>query len=81
MVCWRAWRWGEQNDDTLIFCKCFTNQLKLLRCVIRFLCFEVVSGLKINLIKSYVYGVGKVDDLGRMAAVLGCKMGAFLFNY
>lgn len=51
-------------DDTLILCKNEDRQLKYLRFVIR--CFEVVLGLKINLSKSCIYGVGRVDHLGRL---------------
>lgn len=43
-------------NETLNMCKSPVKHLKFLRCVIR--CFEVVSGLKINLSKSCIYGMG-----------------------
>lgn len=61
------------------FCKNSAKHLKFLRCVI--CCFEGVLGLKVNLIKSCIYGVGQVDDLWSLVEVLGCKMGAFPFTY
>lgn len=39
--------------------------------------FEAISGLKLNLSKSCIYGVGMVDDLWGFAEVLGCKQGSF----
>jgi hypothetical protein len=45
-------------DDTLIFCEENHEQLCHLHCL--FLCFEVVSRLKINLSKSELVPVGDV---------------------
>jgi hypothetical protein len=43
-------------DDTLIFCGAQEEQIRHLRCI--FLCFEVGSGLRINLGKSEVVPIG-----------------------
>jgi hypothetical protein len=58
-------------NDTLIFCE--TN-LDHLRCL--FLCFEIVSGLKINLSKSELVFVGIVVDVGfwLISLVVGCPL-------
>lgn len=60
-------------------CKISEDQVLLLRCVIR--CFEVISKLKVNLHKSGMYGVGKVDHIGRLADYLGCLMDSFPTTY
>jgi hypothetical protein len=44
-------------DDTLIFCEANSEHFRQLRCI--FLCFEAVSGLKINLGKSEIVPIGK----------------------
>lgn len=80
VVCCRDFRWEEDQkishiqfaDNTLVFCKRLISQLKLLRCVIH--SFEAVSGLKVNLSKSCIYGVDHVNDLWRFAELLGCLM-------
>lgn len=60
-------------DDTIIFCGADSKQLRNLRCGL--LCFEAVSGLKINLRKSEIIAVGEVPDLDSLATNLGCKVG------
>ncbi|KAJ0511624.1 putative RNA-directed DNA polymerase [Helianthus annuus] len=52
------------------------NLKRLLRC------FYLVSGLKVNLTKCSIYGVG-VDEAGvqHMANLLGCKYGTFPFKH
>jgi hypothetical protein len=44
-------------DDTLIFCEPKVEQICNLRCLL--LCFEAVSGLKINLSKSVIVPIGE----------------------
>jgi hypothetical protein len=39
-----------------------------------FLCFEGVSGLKINLAKSKIVLVGDVGDVEGLARILGCTI-------
>lgn len=56
-------------DDTLNMCKPSEEQ------------FEVVSGLKVNLHKSRIFGIGKVDNLGRLADCLGCSVGSLPSTY
>jgi hypothetical protein len=45
-------------DGTLIFCEANCEQLRNLKCL--FLCFEAVSGLKINFSKSKIVPIGDV---------------------
>ena len=45
-------------------------------------CFHRVSGLKLNLHKSNLYGVGvNYDDVGSLATLTGCKSQSFPFIY
>lgn len=66
-------------NDTLIMCRASKDQVKYLRCVVR--CFEVVLGLKVNLNKSKIFGVGHVNNLGRLADCLGCLVGPLPTTY
>lgn len=49
------------TDDTFIFCKTNLDHLRHLHVLV--LCFEAVSGLKINLAKSVLVPVDNVDGL------------------
>jgi hypothetical protein len=40
------------------------------------ICFELVSGLKVNLAKSILVPVGEVSNVGALAEVLGCEVGS-----
>ncbi|RVX08739.1 putative ribonuclease H protein [Vitis vinifera] len=55
------------------------NQLIFWKWVV--ICFEMVSGLKINLKKSEIIPVGGVEDVDRAAAVFGCKVGNLPTTY
>jgi hypothetical protein len=57
-------------DDTLVFCGANADHLRYLR--VLFLCFEAVSGLKINLAKSFLVPVGCVDNVDGLAGILDC---------
>ena len=45
------------------------------------LCFEVVSGLKINLSKTQMVPLGEDPDIDALAAILGCKVSALPMKY
>jgi hypothetical protein len=45
------------------------------------ICFELVSGLKVNLAKSILVLVGEVSDIGVLAEILGCKVGSLPITY
>jgi hypothetical protein len=66
-------------DDTLIF---FSTRSPLLRCSLSFfLLIEVASGLKVNLAKSNIIPVGNVDQVERLAEILGCGVATLLVKY
>ena len=66
-------------DDTLLFCEDDRDQLIFWKWVV--ICFEVVSGLKINLQKSKIIPIGGVEEVDRAATVFGCKVGNLPTNY
>jgi hypothetical protein len=66
-------------DDTLIFCGANPDHLHSLHCL--FLCFEVVSGLRINLAKSELVPVGNVTNVEGMASILGCRVSSLPMKY
>jgi hypothetical protein len=55
-----------------MFCDPNSDHIHHLCC--RFLCFEVVLGLKINLSKLELVFVGIVDNVGGLARILGCRV-------
>jgi hypothetical protein len=57
-------------DNTLIFCGADASQIRHLSALL--VCFEAVSGLKVNLSKSTLVPVGSLDDVDRLAGHLGC---------
>ncbi|RVW82606.1 putative ribonuclease H protein [Vitis vinifera] len=66
-------------DDTFLFCEDNRDQLEFWKWVV--ICFEVVSGLKINMQKSEIILVGVVEDVDTAAAVFGCKVGNLPTTY
>ena len=60
-------------DDTIIFCDANAEQMMYLRWTLMW--FEAFSGLKINLIKSEIIPLGRVDNVEELAAELGCGVG------
>ncbi|KAI8550558.1 hypothetical protein RHMOL_Rhmol06G0116600 [Rhododendron molle] len=57
---------------SLLFCNAEPTEVGYLQCVL--LCFEVVTGLKVNLGKSEMIPVGVVDDIDALAQILGCRV-------
>lgn len=66
-------------DDTLLFCNADATEVDYLRCVL--LCFEGISGLKVNLGKLEMIPIGAVDDIDDLAQILGCKVALLLTVY
>jgi hypothetical protein len=66
-------------DDTLVFCGAKPDHLCYLRAL--FLCFEAVSGLKINLAKSELVLVGNVENVDGLAGILGCRVSSLPLKY
>ncbi|XP_028110663.1 uncharacterized protein LOC114309166 [Camellia sinensis] len=66
-------------NDAPIFCDADVDQIGHLRCVL--LCFEAMSGLRVNLSKSKLIPIGKVARLSILAAILGCKVVSLPVSY
>jgi hypothetical protein len=66
-------------DGTLLFCEPSVEQFRNLRCLL--LCFEAISGLKINLSKSEIVPVGDVGDVEGVASILGCGVASLSIKY
>ncbi|RVW43975.1 putative mitochondrial protein [Vitis vinifera] len=66
-------------DDTLVFCDDSQEQLVFLSWLLMW--FEAISGLRINLNKSEIFPVGRVENAELLAAELGCKVGSLPSTY
>ena len=66
-------------DDTIIFCDANAEQLMYLRWTLMW--FEAFSGLKINLHKSEIIPLRRVDNVEELAAELGCGVGSLPTKY
>ncbi|GJX37277.1 putative RNA-directed DNA polymerase, eukaryota, reverse transcriptase zinc-binding domain protein, partial [Tanacetum coccineum] len=71
---------GAFKDDALFFGDWSRINVKNLILILK--CFENASGLKINLSKSKIYGVGVLaDEVEVIASSLGCDHGSIPFMY
>ncbi|RVW34945.1 Transposon TX1 uncharacterized 149 kDa protein [Vitis vinifera] len=66
-------------DDTLVFCKDSQDQMDVLSWLLMW--FEAISGLNINLEKSEILPVGRVENAEVLASELGCKVGSLPSTY
>jgi hypothetical protein len=66
-------------DDTILFCDTDPEQLMYIRLVL--ICFEVVSGLKVNMSKSEMVPIGEVVNLPVLADILCCNIGSLPMSY
>jgi hypothetical protein len=66
-------------DDTLIFSEANPDHLCNLRCL--FLCFEAVSGLRINLAKSEFVLVGNVINVEGLASIFDSRVSSLPMKY
>jgi len=66
-------------DDTLVFYKASTSHLRYLHVLL--FCFEAISGLKVNLAKSFLVHVGNVDNAAELATILGCGTSSLPMKY
>ena len=70
----------QYADDTIFFADWSKHNAKNLMCILKG--FENVSGLKINLSKSKVYGIGVSSSaVAEMARVMKCGMGELPLTY
>ncbi|CAL1375538.1 unnamed protein product [Linum trigynum] len=58
-------------NDSHIFCDASADQV--LNILATLVCFQTVTGLKINLDKSMMFTVGDVPKPSYLAAIFGCK--------
>jgi hypothetical protein len=66
-------------NDTLIFCEPKVEHIQHLKCLL--LCFEAVSGLKINLSKSMIVPIGAMGNLEVLSNILGCRVESLPLTY
>ena len=66
-------------DDTLMFCQASQDQLTYLSWLLMW--FEAISGLRINLEKSEIIPVGRVENIDDLALDFGCKVGSLPSTY
>jgi hypothetical protein len=66
-------------NDTLIFCEAYPEQIRYVRLIL--LCFEAVSGLKVNLGKSELVAIGEVDNIGELVNILWCNVASLPMKY
>ena len=66
-------------DDTLVFCKDSSDQLVHLSWILMW--FEAFLGLKINLGRSAIFPVGRVENPKILALELGCDVGSLPTTY
>jgi hypothetical protein len=67
------------TDDTLIMCDADVDQIHNLDHIL--LCFEAISGLKVNLKKFELVAVGEVPYIEGLANILGCNISSLLLRY
>lgn len=66
-------------DDAHLLCGVDEDQLINLWVVL--LCFEVITGLKINLGKSELISVEGVENIDNLATILSCNVGSLPATY
>ncbi|KAL4626758.1 hypothetical protein ACB092_05G120500 [Castanea dentata] len=66
-------------DDTILFCEASREQLLSIRLVLS--CFQVFTGLKVNVGKSEIAPVGEVNNIDALANVLQCRVGKLPMKY
>ena len=66
-------------DDTLVFCKDSEDEMLYLSWILLY--FETLSVLRINLDKSAILPVDKVENLNQLACELGCRVGSLPSSY
>ncbi|KAL6327375.1 hypothetical protein AAG906_018977 [Vitis piasezkii] len=68
-----------RHDDTLVFCDSSQDEMAYLSWLLMW--FEALSGLRINLDKSEILPVGRVENLELLALEVGCKVGRLPTSY
>jgi hypothetical protein len=66
-------------DDTILFCDADMSQLLYVQMVLT--CFEVATGLRVNMSKSEMVPVGEVQNMSELAESLCCRIGELPLSY
>ena len=66
-------------DDTILFCVAKVEQVLHVRLLL--LCFQAVTGLKVNIAKSEMVPIGEVNNVHALVEILGCKVGLLPMAY
>ena len=66
-------------NDTIMFCDADPEQLLYIRMVLT--CFEAVTSLRVNMNKSEMVPIGKVDGIAELVALLSCHIGSLPLQY
>ena len=66
-------------DDTIMFCDVDVEQILHVRMLL--LCFQAVTVLKVNVLKSEMVPIGEVNNVHALAEILGCRIGTLPMTY
>ena len=66
-------------EDTILFYDADVEQILHVRMLL--LCFQAVTGLKVNVSKSELVPIGEVNNVHALAEILGCRIGSLPMTY
>ncbi|CAN1356356.1 Putative ribonuclease H protein At1g65750 [Linum perenne] len=66
-------------DNAMVFCDATSYQVRSI--LASLVCFESITGLRVNLHKSSLFPVGIVSDASTFADIVGCQLSAFPTTY
>ena len=66
-------------DDTILFCDADEEQILYIQMLL--LCFQAVTRLKVNVLKSEMVPIGEVPNIHVLAELLGCRIGSLPMTY
>ena len=66
-------------DDTILFCDANEEQILHIRMLL--LCFQAMTGLKVNALKSEMVPIEEVPNVFVLAESLGCRVGSLPMTY
>ena len=66
-------------DDMILFCN--ADEEQILHIWMLLLCFQAVTGLKVNALKSEMVSIREVPNVHVLAKILGCRIGSLPMTY
>ena len=66
-------------DDTILFCN--ANEEQILHVWRLLLCFQSMTSLKVNALKSEMVPIWEVPNVHILAKILGCRIGSLPMTY